>query len=85
MADFFCFKKFRKVAVRHHGRLFERLKKDFPALKSKDNLYCYLCLLDLDNAQIAVLTHLSYRTVWEREKRLQRIFGCEDKIVVILK
>ena len=75
----------RKVAVRHHGRLFERLKKDFPALKSKDYLYCYLCLLDLDNAQIAVLTHLSYRTVWEREKRLQRIFGCEDKIVVILK
>lgn len=75
----------REAAVRHYRRLFERLKKNYPALKSKDYLYCYLCLLDLDNAQIAVLTHLSYRTVWEREKRLQRIFGREDRIIVILK
>lgn len=75
----------REAAVRHYERLFERLKKNYPALKSKDYLYCYLCLLDLDNAQIAVLTHLSYRTVWEREKRLQRIFGREDRIIVILK
>ena len=75
----------REAAVRHYRRLFERLKKNYPALKNKDYLYCYLCLLDLDNAQIAVLTHLSYRTVWEREKRLQRIFGREDRIIVILK
>lgn len=69
---------------RHYGLLFEKLKSIYPELKKKDLLYCYLCLLGLDNSQIAVLTQLSYRTIWEREKRLQRIFKTEDKLAVVL-
>ena len=74
----------KKVALAHYASLFETLKQQYPELKEKDFLYCYLCLLGLDNAQIAVMTQLSYRTVWEREKRLQRIFQKEERISIIL-
>ena len=56
----------KAAAHRHYGWLFEKLKADYPELKDKDYLYCYLSLLGLDNSQIAVMTQLSYRTVWER-------------------
>jgi len=75
----------KEVANRHFGQLFEKLKKDYPELKEKDFLYCYLCLLGLDNSQIAVMTQLSYRTIWEREKRLKQIFNSDDKIAVVLR
>ena len=74
----------KKVALAHYAPLFEMLRQQYPKLKEKDYLYCYLCLLGLDNAQISVLTQLSYRTVWEREKRLQHIFHKEERISVIL-
>ena len=74
----------KNAALAHYASLFKTLKQQHPELKEKDFLYCYLSLLGLDNAQIAVLTQLSYRTVWEREKRLQHIFQKEDKIAVIL-
>jgi len=69
---------------RHYGLLFENLKSLYPELKRKDLLYCYLCLLGLDNSQIAVMTQLSYRTIWDREKRLQKIFGTDNKVSVVL-
>ena len=72
------------AATGHYGPLFEKLKKQYPKLKEKDMLYCYLCLLGLDKTQIAVMTQLSYRTVWEREKRLQEIFDVEDEVPVVL-
>ena len=74
----------KEAAIRHYNALFNKLKQLYPELKEKDLFYCYLCLLGLDNAQIAVMTQLSYRTIWEREKRLQQLFNNEDKIAIIL-
>ena len=74
----------KEAATRHYGLFFEKLKQQHPELKEKDLLYCQLCLLGLDNVQIAVLTQLSYRTVWEREKRLQTVFHSDEKVSVVL-
>ena len=74
----------KDAANRHYGQLFVFLKANYPELTRKDYLYFYLCLLGLDNPQIAVMTQHSYRTIWEREKRLQRIFNTDDKISVVL-
>ncbi|MBR5082332.1 MAG: hypothetical protein IKX35_07835 [Bacteroidales bacterium] len=74
----------KNAALAHYASLFKMLKQQHPELKEKDFLYCYLSLLGLDNAQIAVMTQLSYRTVWEREKRLQHIFQKEERISIIL-
>ena len=74
----------KNAALAHYASLFKTMKQRHPELKEKDFLYCYLSLLGLDNAQIAVMTQLSYRTVWEREKRLQHIFQREERISIIL-
>jgi len=74
----------KQAATRYYGELFEKLKKQHPELKDKDLFYCYLCLLGLDNVQIAVLLQHSSSTIWEREKRLQKIFGSNDKIAILL-
>ena len=74
----------KQVAIKHYGDLFQRLKTNYPNLKEKDFSYFYLCLLGLNNTQIAALTQLSYRTVWEREKRLQLLFNSNEKIAVVL-
>ena len=74
----------KDAAIRHYGRLFEKIRHLYPELKEKDYFYCYLSLLGLDNIQIAVLLHNSNSTIWEREKRLQKIFGSNDKIAIIL-
>lgn len=74
----------REAALRHYGRLFENLKKQYPSLKEKDFMYCYLCLLGLNNVQISVLLQKSISTIWSRENHLQKIFGQNDCIAVIL-
>ena len=74
----------REAALRHYGALFEKLRLQYPEMKEKDFLYCYLCLLGLDNIQIAVLLQNSISTIWEREKRLKTIFGSENRIAIIL-
>ena len=74
----------KQVAIKHYGDLFQWLKTNYPNLKEKDFSYFYLCLLGLNNTQIAALTQLSYRTVWEREKRLQLLFNSNEKIAVVL-
>ncbi len=74
----------KNAALMHYGYFFEKLKQQYPMLKERDFFYCYLCLLGLDNTQIAVMMQLSYRTIWEREKRLQHCFNTIDKIVIIL-
>ena len=76
--------RLKEAVMRHYGPLFEKLKMQHPELKEKDLLYCHLCLLGLDNMQIAVLTQLSYRTIWEREKRLQALFHADDRIAIVL-
>ena len=74
----------KEAAMRHYGPLFEKLKCQYPALKEKDFYYCYLSLLGLDNVQIAVLQHKTISTTWERENRIKKIFGSNDKVSVIL-
>ena len=74
----------KDAALRHYGQLFEMLKRCYPELKEKDFLYCQLCLLGLDNAQIAVLLQKSISTIWDRENRLKKILGSEDKVSVTL-
>jgi len=74
----------KDAAMRHYGQLFETLKQQHPELKEKDLFFCYLCLLGLDNVQIAVLQQNSISTIWDRENRLKKIFGSDDKVSVIL-
>ncbi|MBQ6100771.1 MAG: hypothetical protein IJL04_00585 [Bacteroidales bacterium] len=74
----------KQVAIKHYGDLFQRLKTNYPNLKEKDFSYFYLCLLGLNNTQIAALMQLSYSTIWKREKRLQHVFNSNEKISVIL-
>jgi hypothetical protein len=76
--------KLRNAALRHFGLMFEKLRRQYPNLKEKDFLYCYLCLLGLDNVQISVLLQNSISTIWERENRLKKIFGSDNKIAIIL-
>ena len=47
-------------------------------------MYCYLCLLGLDNMQIAVMLQHSLSTIWDREKRLKKVLGSEDRVAVTL-
>ena len=73
-----------EAALSHYGPLIARLKTDYPQLKKNDFIYCYLCLLGLDDVQIAAMTKRSYRTVWERGERLKKIFNAEDSIRAFL-
>ena len=74
----------KEAAFLHYGKLFENIKKQHPSLKEKDFLYCYLCLLGLNNVQISVLLQNSISTIWSREKRIQAIFGKQDSVAIIL-
>lgn len=74
----------KNAAAHHYGLLFDKLKRQYPILKEKDFQYCRLCLLGLDNVQIAVLLQNSISTIWEREKRLKKIFCSENRIAIIL-
>ena len=74
----------KNAALAHYAPLFETLKQQHPELKEKDFMYCYLCLLGLDNIQIAVMLQHSLSTIWDREKRLKRILDSEDRIAVAL-
>ena len=74
----------KNAAYHHYGILFEKLGKEHPELKGKDYQYCFLCLLGMDNVQIAALLQKSNSTIWDREKRLQKILGSNDKIAIIL-
>ena len=74
----------KDAALRHYGSLFEKLRLQHPEMKEKDFLYCYLCLLGLDNVQITVLLQNSTSTIWERENRLKKILGSENKISIVL-
>ncbi len=74
----------KAAALHHYGHLFDQLGQDHPELKEKDYYYCYLCLLGLDNVQIAALLQKSISTIWDREKRLQKILGAGNKIAITL-
>ena len=75
----------KRTALAHHASLFEMLKRQHPELKEKDFEYCYLCLLGLDNVQIAVMLQHSLSTIWNREKRLKKVLGSEDRVAISLR
>ena len=74
----------KEAANKHYGDLFERIKKQFPELKEKDYLYCYLSLLGLNNTQIAVLLQNTPSTIWDREQRIKRILGRSESVAITL-
>ena len=74
----------KNAAIHHYGSMFEKLKQQHLELKEKDLQYCYLSLLGLDNVQIAVLLQNSISTIWERENRLKKILGSDNKISIFL-
>ena len=74
----------KNAVIGHYGLTFEKLKQQYPQLKEKDFIYCYLCVLGLDNTQIAVLLQNSISTTWDRENRLKQIFHSEDKVSLFL-
>jgi len=75
----------KDAAKIHYSSFFEKLRLQYPELKEKDLQYCYLCLLGLDNTQIAVMLHHSVSTIWERENRLKRILGSDNRVSVTLR
>ena len=74
----------KNAALNHYGSLFEKMKQQHPELKEKDLQYCYLSLLGLDNVEIAVVLQHSISTIWERENRIKKILGSEERVAVIL-
>ena len=76
--------KLKEAAFSHYGKLFLRITHDYPKLNDKDLVYCQLCLLGLNNIQIAVLLQKAHSTISEREKRIQKIFGTDNRVSVIL-
>ena len=74
----------KNAAHLHYDALFEKMRQQYPKLKEKDFQYCYLCLLGLDNTQIAAMLQHSISTIWERENRLKKILGSQDRIAVVL-
>ena len=74
----------KSAAFAHYASLIEMLGQQHPELKEKDFMYCYLCLLGLDNMQIAVMLQHSLSTIWDREKRLKKVLGSEDRVAVTL-
>lgn len=74
----------KDAALYHYDTLFEKLKQEHPELKEKDFQFCYLSLLGLDNVQIAALLQKSVSAIWDRERRLKKILGSDDRIAVIL-
>ena len=74
----------KQAVNRHYGALFEKLKKEYPKLNEKDLIYCRLCLLGLNNVQIAALLQNTTSTIWDREKKLQKIFNKTESVTNIL-
>ena len=72
------------AALKHYGRLFMMLEKNYSPLKGKDLTYCQLCLLGLNNVQIAALLQKTPSTITSQKKRLQRIFHQNNEISVVL-
>ena len=72
------------AAMKHYGPLWELIEKEYPKLKARDLVYCQLCLIGLNNVQIAALLQKAPSTIFSQKKRLQRIFDQNSEISVIL-
>ena len=74
----------RLAVDRHFGQFTNRLKKAYPKLTNSDLDYCCLYLLGLTDADIAALMQRTYNTVFERNRKMRRIFGAENPLPITL-
>ena len=74
----------RMAADRHFSQFTLRLRKTYPKLTSIDIDYCCLYLLNLTYADVSALMQRAYNTVVERDSKIQKIFGSEKPLPVIL-
>lgn len=65
--------EFIQIISEHHG------------LKYYDLLYFCLYIIGLDEKHISAVTGKTYNSVWNRTKKIQEIFGSDDKIKDIIK
>ena len=65
--------EFIQIISEHHG------------LKYHDLLYFCLYIIGLDEKHISAVTGKTYNSVWNRTKKIQEIFGSDDKIKDIIK
>ena len=74
-----------RVAADHHFSQFTlRLRKAYPKLTNIDIDYCCLYLLNLTHADVSALMQRAYNTVVERSSKIQKVFGGEKPLPVIL-
>ena len=74
-----------RLAVDRHFRHFTtRLKKAYPKLTNSDLDYCCLYLLGLTDADIAALMQRTYNTVFERNRKIRKVFGSEKTLPLAL-
>jgi tetratricopeptide (TPR) repeat protein len=74
----------RLAVDRHFGQFTIRLKKTYPELTNSDLDYCCLYLLGLTDADIAALMQRTYNTVFERNRKMRKIFGSENPLPITL-
>ena len=74
----------RVAADRHFNQFTLRLRKAYPKLTNIDIDYCCLYLLNLTYADVSALMQRAYNTVVERDSKIQKIFGSEKPLPVIL-
>ena len=74
----------RMAADRHFSQFTLRLRKAYPKLTSIDIDYCCLYLLNLTYADVSALMQRAYNTVVERHSKIQKVFGSEKPLPVIL-
>jgi len=74
----------RAAADETMGDFTVRIKKRFPKLTDEDVTYCCLYLLGISEADISALMQKAYSTVCERRRKIKRIIGGPDDMVVAL-
>jgi tetratricopeptide (TPR) repeat protein len=74
----------RMAVDRHYNQFTLRLRKAYPKLTSIDIDYCCLYLLNLTYADVSALMQRAYNTVVERDSKIQKVFGGEKPLPVIL-
>ena len=84
MEDWFDEKELTGHKARFMALTYNRLGEMFSGQFESDLDYCCLYLMGLSDADISALMQRSYNTVTERNKKLKRIIGCENVLLIPL-
>ena len=71
---------FRRAGYEHLPHFAATVRRKYPMLKSKDMDYCFLYLLGLHEADIAVLLQKSTSTVYERSRNIKCAIGSDNDL-----